>query len=348
MEKKKSLNIISVIMCTIIGAGFASGKEIYNFFARFGKNGIVGVIISGIFIGIIIYFTIELSAKNKIESNVKFMEEIRAPRALYNIVNMFLLISFYIMITGFAGYFKQEFNIPVYLASGVLCVLLYFVLISKIDGIVKINTFIAPVLILIIIYICVKYSYIGKGTIVENQSLSICIINAILYSSYNSIILIPILVTLSQYVKSKKENIKISVISSILVILLTFGIYEVLINSNINISKIEIPVVVIIDNKIEKYIYSIAIETAIFTSAISAGYGILENLNEKKQKNKSKYRKIVAIICILGVPISGIGFGNLVNTLYPVFGILGLIQIVLTIWGRSQKQKVKYKSKFHS
>ena len=104
-----------------------------------------------------------------------------------------------------------------------------------------------------------------------------------------------------------------------------------LINSNLNIDLIELPIVNIVNNKIEKYIYSIVIEAAIFTSAISAGYGVLGNLKEETKNNNKKYRAIIIIMCIFAIPISGIGFGNLVNTLYPIFGILGLFQIGLIL-----------------
>lgn len=98
MGNKKTLNIISVIMCTFIGAGFASGKEIYNFFVRFGEIGIIGIFLAGIITGLIIYASIKISIKLKIKNNVDFMETIKAPKILYNIVNIFLLISFYVMI----------------------------------------------------------------------------------------------------------------------------------------------------------------------------------------------------------------------------------------------------------
>lgn len=329
MKNKNSLNIISVILCTFIGAGFASGKEIYNFFGRFGRAGIFGIFLSGILTGLIIFITIKISKNSKIENNVKFMEKIKAPKIMYNIVNIFLLISFYIMIAGFAGYFKQEFNVPLYIASGALCLLLYITLINQIEGIVKINTYIAPILISIMIYICIKYGKENGKLICENVNLVRSIFNAVLYFSYNSIILIPILVSLSKFVTSKKENIKISALSAIIIIILTFGIYQVLINSNLNIEIIELPVVAIINNNLEKILYSIAIETAIFTSAISAGYGVIENLSKKTKDNRKKYRFIVGVICILGIPISAIGFGNLVNTLYPMFGVYGLVQIIL-------------------
>ena len=49
------LKTIFVIIGTMIGAGFASGQEIYLFFNRYGTMGILGLIISCSLAGIIIY-----------------------------------------------------------------------------------------------------------------------------------------------------------------------------------------------------------------------------------------------------------------------------------------------------
>lgn len=52
---KSVLKVVFVIIGTIIGAGFASGKEIYLFFVIYGKNGMIGILISSILIGLVIY-----------------------------------------------------------------------------------------------------------------------------------------------------------------------------------------------------------------------------------------------------------------------------------------------------
>ena len=59
--------------------------------------------------------------------------------------------------------------------------------------------------------------------------------------------------------------------------------------SAVNTSKVEIPVLTILDecHPVEKMVYSIAIITAILTSAISSGYGVAENV-----KDRRKYKKI--------------------------------------------------------
>ena len=45
--------IIFVLVGTFVGAGFASGKEIYLFFARYGINGFLGIILCSILLGIL-------------------------------------------------------------------------------------------------------------------------------------------------------------------------------------------------------------------------------------------------------------------------------------------------------
>lgn len=71
-----------------------------------------------------------------------------------------------------------------------------------------------------------------------------------------------------------------------------------------------------------QYLYGILILVSIYTSAISAGFGFLENtINKKHQK------KVSMIMCMTAVCVSNIGFSSLVNALYPVFGAMGLLQI---------------------
>ena len=48
---------IFVIIGTIIGAGFASGKEIFTFFNIYGIWGFLGLIISELIIGFVLYKT---------------------------------------------------------------------------------------------------------------------------------------------------------------------------------------------------------------------------------------------------------------------------------------------------
>ena len=45
--------------------------------------------------------------------------------------------------------------------------------------------------------------------------------------------------------------------------------------------------------------------------------------------DKNKLKKYALFMCITGLVVSNIGFSNLVEFLFPVFGYIGILQIVL-------------------
>ena len=202
---------------------------------------------------------------------------------------------------------------------------------GNIEGIIKINTILIPVLIIFIIILATKnisaFENINNKIVQPNYLKSIY--SAILYSSYNSITLIPIVITLKKYVKNNDQMKVISILVIITLIILAISIYGLILKVDIDINKLELPTVYVagMSGKIDKLIYGGIILGAIFTSSISAGYSILENYID----NPKKYKKIAIIMCTSGILVSKIGFSNLINSLYPIFGLLGILQILFLI-----------------
>ena len=334
------LKIIFVIIGTLIGAGFASGREIYLFFTQYGTNGILGIIVSGIITSLIVYKTLIIVNTYEITNYSKFLEKsIRKNKKINKlinyIVNTFLLISFYIMVAGFSGYIKQNWGISIYISSTIFVLLCFIVFKKNINGVVKANEILVPVLIFLIMYIGLKnIPYLiktGSSIIYKLNNYKESnnwLISSILYTSYNSIILIPVLTGLRKYITGKKQIMKISIISGLIIILLALLIFGLLSRVWVNISQTEMPLVIVSKEfgTIFKYIYGFIIIASIFTSAISTGYSFLKNVS----KNKYEYNTILIIMCTSAIFISNIGFSKLVAILYPLFGILGLIQ-----WGRA-------------
>ena len=60
---KNVLKVVFVIIGTLIGAGFASGQEVYLFFFSYGMKGLIGILISSIIIGVVIYSTFNILNK---------------------------------------------------------------------------------------------------------------------------------------------------------------------------------------------------------------------------------------------------------------------------------------------
>lgn len=148
------LKVVFVIIGTLIGAGFASGQEIYTFFFSYGINGIFGIIVSGIIIGFTIYKTFKILEKNNIKNYKEFLNVFIKNERLKEfsnaIINIFILVSFYIMIAGFGAYLEQEINLNSILGSSILAILCFILFKTNINGIVKINEILIPILIVVV------------------------------------------------------------------------------------------------------------------------------------------------------------------------------------------------------
>ncbi len=311
------------------------GKEIYIFFSKYGLYGIIGILLSGTILGILTSKVLKIiGEEQEVNTYNEFLFYIfnnknsKLVVILNYIINTFLLITFYIMVSGFTAYFKQEYNIPNYMTGIILAILCYVALNNNIDEVVKISAILVPVIILFIISFGLFDISNGINQVLEMNFIANNFIrgmwNSIIYSSYNSIILIPVLVTLKKYV-NKKNFYSIGVITSLVVIVLSLFIYIILLKSNIDIIEFDLPIIYIVKQygSVFKYLYGVVIVISIFTSIISAGYSFLKN----SIKNKKNYSKLLKVMCISSIFITNIGFSNLVNTLYPIFGILVIVQI---------------------
>ena len=331
---KEIFVIVFTIIGALIGAGFASGQELYSFFYIYGIKGIYGIIVTSFLITILIYKILKIIYIKKITNYDEFLSVFIKNKKITKmtnlILNILLLVTFYIMIAGFGAYFEQEIGINKMFGSLILIIMCFCVFQTSVEGVIKISRYIVPILILAII---------GIGLInlltINNLDTNIIdyktnwLLSSITYSSYNIILLIPVLISLKNQIKREKNIKYIAIISGAITAILAIIIYTLLMRIDIDISKLEMPVVYMIRTFYEKFktIYAFIILVSIFTTAISIGTGLLQNLNKKGKS----YTQFVIFLCITSLIISNFGFSNLVKNVYPFLGYIGIIQIVLIL-----------------
>lgn len=337
---KNILKVVFVIIGTLIGAGFASGQEIYLFFFSYGIKGIVGIIVSSILMGVVIYKTLIIVDKYQLKNYKEFLNvympkekkliSVNIKSIINIVINAFILITFFIMIAGFGAYFEQELGINKIIGSVILAILSFVVFMTSVKGVVKVSEILVPILIIFITIIGVinikDINLIELENYIIRVNNSNYLLSGILYCSYNSILLIPVLITLKNYIKDKRQIRIIAISTTIILILLSMIIFLLLVKIDVDITKLEMPVAYVVSHmfKILKLTYGFIILGSIFTTAISLGTSFLQNTS----KSKKSYTQIALFMCIMSAIISTVGFSNLINLLYPIFGYLGLIQIV--------------------
>jgi len=325
------ISITLVIIGALIGAGFASGQEIFSFFYIYGKNGIYGILIMSILIGIFIYKSLKIIYQKQVYNYNDFLnlfiKNTKIRNVILWIVNVLLLVSFYIMVAGFGAYFEQEIGINRIIGSIVLNLLCVIVFFLNIKGVLKASNFIVPFLIFFIFFIGIK-NIVQIRTIDFYQMKNNWILSMLIYNSYNFILLMPVLISLKKQITKEKNIKKVSILVTIIILILSISIFFLLLNANIKeIENQEMPIVYIISNYFNKYkkIYAFIVLASIFTTAISVGIGFLQNIS----KNSNSYPQFVLFMCITSLLMSNIGFSKLLNFIYPVFGYIGILQIVI-------------------
>lgn len=312
------------------------GQEIYLFFYRFGTNGLLGIIICNIIMAIIIYKTLKILYENNINTYKNFLDKIfleneKLSNITNIIINIFLCATFFIMISGFGTYLSQSFGMNQIIGSSILALISYIVFLRKIESFAKINNIVIPILITIILIIGI-INIVNLKKIDNNIYLDksyFWILQAILYASYNLVLLEPVLINLKQFLKNKKQILKISIGVGTIMTILAILEFLLLTNVDINFKNLEMPLVYVVEKSFPKfiYLYGIIILIAIFTTAVSVGISFLNNIS----KNKKSFTQKAEILCITSVIISKISFSKLVEYLFPLFGLLGLIQMIFIL-----------------
>lgn len=112
---KESIIVAFAFVGVVVGAGFATGQEIFQFFTSHGAYSISGIIVTGLLItlgGMVVMHTgHHLKSRNHSDSINYFLYPSIA-RGFDIILTMFMLSLAIIMTAGGASTIHQSFNLP--------------------------------------------------------------------------------------------------------------------------------------------------------------------------------------------------------------------------------------------
>lgn len=336
--------IIFVLVGTFIGAGFASGKEVFNFFTIFSFNGIISIFIFSILLFSLTYKCLNIKTNYKINCYIEFIFYLEKKYKFFNhkffllTINTFLASSFYIMCNALSSLFNYQFNIAKIITIFFVVIICYFILYKNdIYFIYIINYILIPILILFVVSLCIFNTNLNNISFNSNSS-NILLSNfmGLLYFSYNSLLLIPIIFDL-KINKSKKYNLRLSFVFSIIIFIMTFLINLLLLSFYNLIYNLELPILYIANSsiKIFSFFYFFVILSAIFTTMISSGYSFISNFRRDNLKFK------LIIFLAFTFIFCAFSFSDLINFFYPIFGLIGFIQIFLIFADRYWKIVLK-------
>lgn len=348
-EGISTLKVAATYIGTIVGAGFATGQEVLQFFSQFGVWGLAGLVVTTILFIVFGSIIMDLGGQLKAESHLEIIKYAGGKwigTVIDYIITFFLFGALTAMLAGTGALLEQQFHLPDLPGVIFMGVITAFTVLKGIDGVIDAISFVVPFLLIAVIGISV-YSIAASPpdiyAVVPAQNKSGLISNwflaAVLYVSYNTIISIAVLGPLGVKAKSKKVIQNGAVLGGLGLGLGSLMIFLALSGNISNVAELEIPMMFIAGriSFVIQIIYAVILIAEVYTTAVGSLYGLTSRLTNM-EKSPKKGKMLVIGSTIAAMLASQFGFSNLVKYLYSLVGYGGIVLLVCLVYVKMKKR----------
>ncbi len=329
----------------LIGAGFATGQEIMQYFTNYGIAKAIGVMVINAVLGAWTSAAVmNLGNESKDVQGLECYKNLCGKyvgAVLSWFVPIFMFLTLMTMMAGFGSTFHQIFGGPEWLGSLILAVIVTAVVLMGLASVIDTIGFIGPAIIVVTMVMAI--GILAKhGVDFENWNQYITThdvllassswaMAGILYALWNIVMCLPFMSAMGSKAKNKTEVITGVVLGNVL---FTAGALFLVLaeGSQIDvIAHISVPALAMAQSlsPILGIVYAVVLALAIFTTAVPLMWSVAARITAEKTK---KFAVVCVIIAVLGFFGSYLPFETLVNIITPAVGYVGLIGWLFIIW----------------
>lgn len=355
MEKgidwKNVLKLSGAYMAYLIGSGFATGQEVMQFFASYGKAGIAGIFLSALLfcsLGVTLMtrgYELQLAQPGDIF-------KLYCGKIIGRLVEYFTLLFLFsivvIMISGTGAIANEHFGTPTYVGLLGMGIVTMITVIFGLKKLVDIIGAVGPVIVVLTIAICLVVFLKNIGSLPSLDTLPQAAKDlqpaghwwqsSILFFCYNILAGTIFFTQLGQQSGSRKEAYAAGICGGSGLMAAVLAMVLAMFTHYPNVLKLEVPVLYLGDT-ISPWvatIFSICILLGIY-STTAPMYWLIKN--EFMRFIPSKFGVLITVL--LGIVFMAGGtlpFGELVAMIYPFVGYVGLALVIVifarTIWSK--------------
>ncbi|GAW90915.1 YkvI family membrane protein [Calderihabitans maritimus] len=343
MQKKLStFAIAATYVGTVVGAGFASGQEVLQFFGFYGKWGLIGIIISTvlfIFFGISI---MELGHELKAKSHLPVIRAAGGRwtgTAIDAVITFFLFGALVTMAAGAGAIFVEQFKLPALWGSLLMVILTLVTVLLGISRVIESISFIAPILLTSVLVLSLATVFSNPQAFIVNLNWSNTAkaavpywpLAAILYASYNLVLAVAVLAPLGALSEPGKLRLG-AVWGGLGLGIGVLAIVAAILTTAPQVTGLEVPMIAIAGriSPLARTAYSVVLFAEVYTTAVASLYGFASRLTDPDSNN---YKWLVTGASGVAFASAQFGFSNIVGTLFPAVGIAGLLLLGSLTYG---------------
>ncbi|CAM5792998.1 YkvI family membrane protein [Castellaniella caeni] len=327
----------------IVGAGFASGQEILQFFAGFGRIGLMGCLLAGL---LFVFLTMAFSVMGQRLAARSHKEVINAVLGRYVgfvfdvLITFFLFAVTVVMLAGAGSLLQQWLGLPE--AWGSILATAATILIVCLD-IRRVIAFIGAVTPFLMFMTVVVAAYVLMSAHAQPEVLESAaatqphgadgwLIAALLYVSYNIVAGMPFLVIMGGQAKSRTTAFWGGILGGLLLGVLMFLIATAMYLRMDTIGGMPMPMLSIAAQISPwlGHLMSLVIFGMILNTAVGMLYAFMARIMPPNTRQFRAGTIFAGLVALVG---SFVGFIKLVGIVYPIYGYIGFVLMALAFVG---------------
>ncbi|GIP27635.1 membrane protein [Paenibacillus sp. J23TS9] len=319
---------------TIVGAGFATGQEIIQFFTQYGKWGALTIMVAtALFIWLgtkMMLMSQRISARSYEDLNKHLFGQ--KAGAVISLVMLVVLIGVNsVMLAGAGSVFMEHLNM--HYQTGLLLTIIgtYLLLKRGIHAIMQINSIVVPMMLTLSVLVVMNTIKLPTAdrflSLSTDHNMVAVWFSPIVYTAFNLVMAQAVLVPLGSKTESKTAVKWGGIVGGIGVGLMLLSAHIAISAHMPGIRQYEIPMGSIASHlgAVVQTIYVVLIFMEIFSTFVADIYGVTLQLQQHIKLSPKLISVMVMFICFM---LSQFGFSSLLSILYPVFGCLSIIWAV--------------------
>ena len=333
---KEAVKIGFAYIGIVVGAGFSTGQEVMQFFSPYGLWSYIGVILSGLILGFIGRQVAKIGtafdAQNH-ESTLDYLFGNKFSKIVDYLLIFFLFGISITMLAGAGSTFEESFGVPTWLGALIMVIVIYITLLMDFNKIVRALGVVTPFLIILVVIIAAYYLFNGSisfgevNDAVPDASLVKGILYGINYGGLAFAVGFSTIVAIGGDASRRRVSgagaLFGGIVYTILLALINFALQS-------EFTKIEdasIPMLTLA-NDIHPWIglvLSIIMLAVMYNTILGLMYSFAARFTEPYSK---KYHIFIVVMVIVAFALSFVGFAGLINFLYPIMGVVGLVVVI--------------------
>ena len=339
---RESMMVAFAFVGVVVGAGFATGQEIFQFFTIHGSGSIPGLIITGAMItvgGIFVLNTgYRLRAYNHSQA-IRYYLHPTIAQFIDIVLTLFLLSLAIIMTAGGASTIHESFKLPYWISSLLLVLLILATLFLKFERLITVLGMVTPFLIIVVTIIAVYYFITGHldFSIVDSDNNKLQThspgwwFDGLNYASLQIAAAFSFLSVMGGRLQYKSSTLWGGLCGGLIVTFLILMINLGLLTKYTEIKGVALPSLLLAQHisPILGTIMSVIMVLVIYNTVVGLMYAFAARFSEPFT---TKYYVMIIIMAIATYICTFIGFISLIGKVFPIMGLFGFILLIPIIF----------------